>query len=87
MEEWVIISAFRLVRCLITASARIDEANRGWILRRNAMLRPVMQYLNVGRWTLAGEFTEIESGKRNDRPETRESLAACKKQKAKLGHC
>ena len=44
----------------------------------------VMNYLNGGRWTLAGEFTEVESGKRNDRPELEKALAACKKQKAKL---
>jgi hypothetical protein len=30
------------------------------------------------------EFTEIESGKRNDRPELQNALAACKKQRAKL---
>jgi DNA invertase Pin-like site-specific DNA recombinase len=46
-----------------------------------------MNYLNSGNWTLAGEFTEIESGKRNDRPELVNALAACKKQKAKLGGC
>ena len=33
---------------------------------------------------LVGEFTEIESGKRSDRPELEKALAACKKQKAKL---
>ena len=31
-----------------------------------------------------GEFTEIESGKRNERPELAKALAACKRQKAKL---
>jgi DNA invertase Pin-like site-specific DNA recombinase len=33
---------------------------------------------------MLAEFTEIESGKRNDRPELEKALAACKKQKAKL---
>src|ERR1700704_2188886 len=33
---------------------------------------------------LIAEFTEIESGKRNDRLELEKALAACKKQKAKL---
>jgi DNA invertase Pin-like site-specific DNA recombinase len=44
----------------------------------------VMNYLNGGRWTLIDEFTEIESGKRNDRPELEKALAACKRQKARL---
>src|SRR5436305_10116822 len=43
-----------------------------------------MNYLAGGRWTLVHEFTEIESGKRSDRPELEKALAACKKQKAKL---
>ena len=49
-----------------------------------AQREAVMKYLNGGRWTLVGEFTEIESGKRDDRPELEKALAACKKQKAKL---
>lgn len=40
--------------------------------------------MNGGRWKLVGEFTEVESGKRADRPELEKALAACKKQKAKL---
>jgi hypothetical protein len=40
--------------------------------------------LNGGRWKLVGEFTEVESGKRSDRPELEKALAACKKQRAKL---
>jgi DNA invertase Pin-like site-specific DNA recombinase len=36
----------------------------------------VMNYLNGGRWALVDEFTEIESGKRNDRPELEK---ACRK--------
>ena len=44
----------------------------------DAQRESVMNYLNGGRWTLIDEFTEVESGKRNDRPE------ACKKQKSKL---
>lgn len=34
--------------------------------------------------TLTSEFTEIESGKRNDRPELMKALAECKKQRARL---
>ena len=50
----------------------------------DAQRKAVEDYLNGGRWTLVNEFTEIESGKRNDRPKLEEALAACKKQKAKL---
>jgi hypothetical protein len=44
----------------------------------------VLAYLNGGRWSLVEEFVEIESGKRNDRPQLSATLAACKKHKAKL---
>jgi DNA invertase Pin-like site-specific DNA recombinase len=44
----------------------------------------VLDYLDGGRWQVVAEFTEIESGKRNDRPELERALVACKKQKAKL---
>ena len=50
----------------------------------DAQREAVMNYLNGGRWTLVDEFTEVESGKRNDRPELEKALAACKRQKAKL---
>jgi DNA invertase Pin-like site-specific DNA recombinase len=49
-----------------------------------AQRKAVMNYLDGGRWTLIGEFTEVESGKRNDRPELVKALAACKRRKAKL---
>lgn len=49
-----------------------------------AQRKSVLDYLDGGRWTLIAEFTAIESGKRNDRPELERALAACKKQKAKL---
>jgi len=49
-----------------------------------AQQKAVMDYLNGGSWDLVAEFTEIESGKRNDRPELEAALAACKKHKATL---
>jgi DNA invertase Pin-like site-specific DNA recombinase len=49
-----------------------------------AQRRAVEDYLNGGRWKLIAEFTEVESGKRNNRPEPERALAACKKHKAKL---
>ena len=34
--------------------------------------------MNGGRWKLAGEFVEVESGKRKDRPALTEALALCR---------
>jgi DNA invertase Pin-like site-specific DNA recombinase len=49
-----------------------------------AQRKAVEDYLNGGRWKLVGEFTEVESGKRSDRPELEKALTACRKHKAKL---
>jgi DNA invertase Pin-like site-specific DNA recombinase len=49
-----------------------------------AQRKAVEDFLNGGKWTLAEEFVETESGKRNDRPKLAAALAACKKFKAKL---
>jgi hypothetical protein len=49
-----------------------------------AQRKAVEDYLNGGRWKLVGEFTEVESGKRSDRPELEKALMACRKDKAKL---
>jgi DNA invertase Pin-like site-specific DNA recombinase len=38
----------------------------------------VQDYLNGGDWRLAAEVTEIESGKRADRPELAEALKLCR---------
>ena len=46
-----------------------------------AQRKSVLNYLNSGQWDLVAKFTEIESGKHNDR-ELAKALAACKKQKA-----
>ena len=44
----------------------------------------VATYLDGGPWRLVAEHTEVESGKRADRPELAKALAACRKHKAKL---
>jgi DNA invertase Pin-like site-specific DNA recombinase len=43
-----------------------------------AQQQAVRDYLNGGRGRLVAEHTEIESGKRNDRPELAAALAACR---------
>jgi DNA invertase Pin-like site-specific DNA recombinase len=49
-----------------------------------AQRKSVLDYLDGGRWDLIAEFTEVESGKRSNRPELEKALASCKKHKAKL---
>ena len=58
------------------------QGARGYGL--DAQRKAVMDYLNGGNWELVAEFVEVESGKRNDRPQLAAALAACKKHKAKL---
>jgi DNA invertase Pin-like site-specific DNA recombinase len=50
----------------------------------DAQRKAVDDYLNGGTWSLVDTFTEIESGKRNERPELEKALAVCRRQKAKL---
>ena len=44
----------------------------------------VKAYLDANRLDLVGEFTEIESGRHNDRPKLAEAVAMAKRQKAVL---
>src|SRR4051812_16164375 len=43
-----------------------------------AQREAVQCYLNGGNWTLADAVTEVESGKRNDRPELERALGLCR---------
>lgn len=49
-----------------------------------AQREAVRDYLNGGPWQMVAEHTEVESGKRNARPELEKALAACRRHKAKL---
>ena len=64
---------------------RVSTAKQGQSgLGLEAQKSAVEQYLNGGSWKLAGEFVEVESGKRKNRPQLNAALALCKKQKATL---
>jgi DNA invertase Pin-like site-specific DNA recombinase len=44
----------------------------------DAQRSAVTDYLDGGNWQLAAEFVEIESGRKNDRPELAKALATCR---------
>lgn len=44
----------------------------------------VETFLNGGKWEVVGSFTEVESGKRKNRPQLNAALAMCRKEKATL---
>src|SRR5215470_974166 len=43
-----------------------------------AQRQAVENYLNGGNWRIVGEFIEVESGRRSDRPELDKALAAAR---------
>ena len=59
-----------------------EQGKRG--LGLDAQRKAVVDYLDGGRWELVAEFTEVESGKRDDRPELEKAIALCRRQKARL---
>ena len=64
-----------------SVTKRQGESGLGLEGQRNA----VADYLNGGRWELAAEFTETESGKSDlNRPALQEALAACRRWQATL---
>lgn len=57
---------------------RVSTAEQGRSgLGLEAQRSVVQAFLNGGKWTLLAEHTEIESGKRDDRPELAKALQAC----------
>src|SRR6202789_2749174 len=58
---------------------RVSTAKQGASgLGLEAQQEAVRSYLNGGRWQMVSEVTEIESGKRNDRPALANALALCR---------
>jgi DNA invertase Pin-like site-specific DNA recombinase len=64
---------------------RVSTAKQGASgLGLEAQQEAVRGYLNGGRWKMVDEVTEVESGKRNDRPALARALALCRIHKATL---
>ena len=64
---------------------RVSTAKQGASgLGLEAQQESVRTYLNGGSWSLIAELTEVESGKRNDRPKLAEALRLCRTRKATL---
>jgi DNA invertase Pin-like site-specific DNA recombinase len=58
---------------------RVSTAKQGASgLGLDAQQEAVRSYLNGGHWKMVSEVTEIESGKRNDRPALANALALCR---------
>ena len=49
-----------------------------------AQRQAVANYLNGGNWKIIAEFTEVESGKRSDRPQLDAALAAARARRVPL---
>ena len=49
-----------------------------------AQQQAVVDFINGNGNKVIAEYTEVESGKRKDRPELAKALSACRKHKAKL---
>ena len=64
---------------------RVSTARQGRSgLGLEAQKQAVTDYLNGGDWKIVGEFTEVESGKRADRPALAKALAMCRLHGARL---
>ncbi len=70
----------KFISYLRVSTARQGASGLGLEAQREA----VSQYLNGGHWTLVQELVEVESGKRNDRPQIAEALRLCRLHKATL---
>ena len=69
--------------CVAYIRVSTDRQGRSG-LGLDAQRSAVADYLNGGNWTLLDTFTEVESGRRNDRPELAKALDLCRRRKATL---
>lgn len=70
----------KFISYLRVSTQRQGKSGLGLDAQREA----VAGYLNGGRWNLVAEVVEVESGKRNDRPELAKALRLCRIHRATL---
>ncbi len=70
----------KFISYLRVSTARQGASGLGLEAQREAVSR----HLNGGKWQLVQEIVEVESGKRNDRPQIAEALRLCRLHKGKL---
>jgi DNA invertase Pin-like site-specific DNA recombinase len=68
--------------CFVSESEHGKQGRSG--LGLEAQKEAVNNFLNGGRWKLVEEVIEVESGKRNDRPELARALRFCRMKQATL---
>ncbi len=72
-----------MTKAIYVAYYRVSTDRQGQSgLGLDAQRKAVMDHLNGG--TLLDSFTEVESGRRNDRPELAKALDLCRRRKATL---
>jgi DNA invertase Pin-like site-specific DNA recombinase len=74
------MAAGRFVAYYRVSTDRQGCSGLGLEARRKA----VADFRDGGKWELAGEYVEAESGKHDDRPELQKALAACRVYGARL---
>src|SRR5260370_34915111 len=70
-------------KCVSYVRVSTDEQGRSG-LGLEAQREGVARYLNGGRWKLVAEYVEVESGKRNSRPQLQAAISHAKATGAKL---
>jgi DNA invertase Pin-like site-specific DNA recombinase len=70
----------RFVAYYRVSTDRQGQSGLGLEAQRNT----VVDYLKGGAWDLVSEFTEVESGKKSDRPKLSMAIEACRKHRARL---
>src|SRR5215831_3184820 len=78
--SFVMISTGGFVAYYRVSTGKQGKSGLGIEAQRQA----VANYLNGGNWRIIAEFTEIESGKRSDRPQLDKALAAARAHRVPL---